>query len=174
MWPFLRRLRLPLCCPAAAAPAAVPPAAPTSPMASPAPRPPRLSRPELELSLLLAFLPDAERPRFLARLVQAAPRRFPWQEHEVAGEPRAQCAHWEPLAGLDKLTVPGLCARFERELEAGLRSYQTPLEELSRPVRMYWLLKQGRRLGQVAAALEQRLGSRQQALRVLWWVVADL
>ena len=157
---------------------AVPAAAPVDPTPAPPSITPhrRLSRSEVELALLLPFLSEAERPRFLIGLAQAAWRSFPWPEAPLAKEPRAQLVVWAPIVPADctGLGEPDLSAWLKKEVLDGLRSVQTPLALLSRPVRMYWLLRQGQRAGQVYAALERLLGDREQALDCVWRVVAGL
>ena len=72
------------------------------------------------------------------------------------------------------MSVEGFCGLLEVELTAGLCTFCTTAEALSRPVRMLWLLRQGRRAAQVYAGLEAALGSRQQALEYARWVIAGL
>jgi hypothetical protein len=142
------------------------------------PQPPRCvyrSRAEIELALLLPWLPDGERRRFLDRLLQAR-KQDPWTIDDVDEEPWEQCQRWdEPLVlhELETMDSEGFCALLEGQLKTGFYTYCTPLEVLSRPVRMLWLLRQGRLVGQVYAAMEQALGH-EQALDLAWSVVAGL
>ncbi|HEU5199908.1 MAG TPA: hypothetical protein VFU32_09735, partial [Ktedonobacterales bacterium] len=143
------------------------------------PRPPRFvarSRQEVELALLLAWLPETERRRFLDLLLPRAGRQPPWTLDDVEEDLWQQCQRWdEPLV----ITEPETMTRqdfsdlLETQLTSGLYTYCTPLEVLSRPVRMLWLLRQGRLVGQVYAAMEQVVGHA-QALDAAWWVVAGL
>ena len=141
------------------------------------PRPPRCvyrSRAEVELALLLAWLPEGERRRFLDLLVPRAGRQHPWTLDDVDDELWLQCQKWrEPLdiKEPETMTREDFCTLLETQLKSGLDTYCTPLDGLSRPVRMLWLLRQGRLVGQVYAAMEQALG-RAQALDFAWWTVA--
>ena len=134
------------------------------------------SREEVELALLLPWLTDAERARFLDRLLPNARKYLPWTEGYVWGEPWQQCQQWGPLVlqQPETMSIKGFCGLMGAELGYGLSTFCTPLALLSRPVRMLWLWRQGRRAGQVYAALEQALGNRAQALDYAWWVVAGL
>ena len=143
------------------------------------PPPPRCVyrlRQELELALLLAWLPESERRRFLDLLVPRAGRHASWTFDDVEGEPWQQVHKWdEPLVikEPETMSVEDFSCLLEAQLESGLYTYCTPLDWLSRPVRMLWLLRQGRLAGQVYAALEQAAGSL-AALDAAWWVVAGL
>ncbi len=143
------------------------------------PQPPRCvyrSRDELELTLLLAWLPAGERRRFLDLLLPKAGKHAPWTLDDVDDEPWQQCQQWnEPLViqQPETMTTEGFCALLEAELSGGLMTFCTPLELLSRPVRMLWLLRQGRLAGQVYTAFEQVVG-RAQALDAAWWTVDRL
>ena len=144
------------------------------------PQPPRCvyrSRQEVELALLLAWLPETERRRFLDLLLPRAGKQHPWALDDVDEDLWQQCQKWdEPLVinEPETMTTEGFCALLEAEVSGGLTTYCTPLDLLSRPVRMLWLLRQGQRAGQVYAALEQALGNRLLALDAAWWVVAGL
>ena len=143
------------------------------------PHPPRCvyrSREEVELALLLAWLPEAERRRFLDLLLPKAGKYHPWTPKNVEEEPRQQVQQWdEPLViqQPETMTTEGFCALLEAELSGGLMTFCTPLELLSRPVRMLWLLRQGRLAGQVYTAFEQVVG-RARALDAAWWTVDRL
>ncbi len=144
------------------------------------PRPPRCvyrSREELELAFLLAWVPDAERRRFLDVLLPRAGAYRPWTHRFVEKEPRQQVRQWEEPLVINEpetMTTEDFCCLLEAEFTYGLSTFCTPLEVLSRPVRMLWLLRHGQRVGQIYAGLEQALGSRERALHSAWWVVADL
>lgn len=173
---FVRRLWQTLFC---SSPSAQSRPAASAATARPQAKPPRYqfrSREELELALLLPWLTDAERARFLDRLLPNARKYLPWTEAYLWGEPWEQCQRWGPLVIKEPQTmsVEGFCCLLEAELTIGLQTFTTPLEALSRPVRMLWLLRQGRRAGQVYVALEQSLGNRSQAMDYAWWVVAGL
>ena len=185
--------------PRRAAPAARPPAAPPRPAVRPPAvrpaspftaaevaalqwlkaRPPRCvyrSRQEGELAFLLAWVPDDERRRFLDALLPRAGRQDPWSLEDVDEDLWQQCQRWrEPVVIQESETMSreDLSTLLETQLRSGLYTYCTSLDLLSRPVRMLWLLRQGRQVGQVYAALEQALG-RAQALDAAWWVVAGL
>jgi hypothetical protein len=143
------------------------------------PRPPRCvyrSREERELALLLAWLPDAERRRFLDLLLPKAAKYHPWTPKNVEGEPWQQCQKWaDPLVinEPETMTSEGFCALLETQLAGGLITFCTPLDLLSRPVRMLWLLRQGQHAKQVYTVMEQVLG-RAQAMDFAWWVVTGL
>jgi hypothetical protein len=143
------------------------------------PHPPRCvyrSREEIELALLLPWLPDAERRRFLNLLLTRAGKQDPWTIDDVDEEPWQQVQQWaDPLVITEPETMDSedFCALLEAHIKIGLYTFCTPLEVLSRPVRMLWLWRQGRRAGQIYAAMEQALG-RAQALDAAWWVVAGL
>ncbi|HEU5198695.1 MAG TPA: hypothetical protein VFU32_03605 [Ktedonobacterales bacterium] len=144
------------------------------------PRPPRFvarSRQEVELALLLAWLPETERRRFLDLLVPRAGKQPPWTLDDVEEDLWEQVHRWqEPLVITEPetMTREGFSTLLGTQIKSGLYTYCTPLEVLSRPVRMLWLLRQGRLVGQVYAAMEQALGSPAQALDAAWWVVAGL
>ena len=144
------------------------------------PHPPRYvyrSREEVELALLMPWLTNAERRRFLDLLLPRAGNHDPWTIADVEGEPWEQCQQWdEPLVITEPetMTSEGFCCLLEFALKTGLTTFCTPLEVLSRPVHMLWLYRQGQRAGQVYAALEQALGNRAQALNYAWWVIAGL
>ena len=147
--------------------------------ARPQTKPPRYqyrSREEIELALLMPWLSDAERARFLARLMPNARKYLPWSALDLPDEPWEQCQRWWPLVlkAPESMSIEGFCCLLEAELTSGLSTFCTPLSLLSRPVRMLWLLRQCRRAGQVYAALERALGNRAQALDYAWWVVAGL
>jgi hypothetical protein len=142
-------------------------------------RPPRCvyrSRQEVELALLLAWLPDTERRRFLDLLVSRARtgKRAPWAIDDVDEDLWEQVQRWqEPLVITEPETITdeGFCNLLEVQLAGGLTTFCTPLDLLSRPVRMLWLLRQGRLVGQVYTAMEQALGHA-QALDLAWWTIA--
>ena len=144
------------------------------------PQPPRYcyrSREELELALLLPWLAgEEERMPFLDELLPTAKKTLPWTSDYVFGEPWEQCQQWGPLViqAPEMMTTEGFCCLLKAELTYGLSTFCTPLDLLSRPVRMLWLLRQGQRAGQVFAALEQALGSRERAMNHAWWVIAEL
>jgi hypothetical protein len=134
------------------------------------------SREEIELTLLMPWLPDTERRRFLDQLLPNAGKYHPWTARDVEGEPWEQCQKWaDPVVINDPETMDSedFCTLLEARVKNGLYTYCTPLEVLSRPVRMLWLWRQGKQAGQVYAALEQALG-RAQAMDFAWWVVAGL
>ena len=178
MW-FLRRLWHVLTFSDVSPLAAPAPAAAQATSAATQPEPPRYryrSREEVEVALLLSWLSEAERPRFVERLLPKARKYLPWSEQRLEGEPWEQCQEWGPLVirQPEALSIEGFCRMLEAELVIGLQTYCTSLEALSRPVRMFWLWRQGRRAGQVYAALEQALGNHGQAVSYAWWVVAGL
>lgn len=151
----------------------------SAPAARTAQQPPRkwyILREELELALLVPWLPEAERPRAVGRLGLNAGKHYPWTRADLLDEPREQCQQWGPLEIQEPelLSVEGWCGLLEVELTAGLCTFCTTLDELSRPVRMLWLLRQGRRAAQVYAGLEAALGSRQRALEYARSVIAGL
>ena len=162
------------------------PAVPAGYVIPPAPEPaqwkPKLPnkwyrlREEIELALLLLWLPEAARPRFVAQLLHSADRYLPWPETAIVGEPWQQCQQWGPQVIKDPQTmsVEGFCHVMEAELTAGLQTFTTPLDILSRPVRMLWLLKLGKRAGQAYAGLEQALGGEERAVEYAWWTIAKL
>ncbi|HEU5199834.1 MAG TPA: hypothetical protein VFU32_09365 [Ktedonobacterales bacterium] len=187
--------------PRPAAPAARPPAAPPRPAvrppvarsaspftaadvaalqwvkASPPSRFVYRSRQEVELALLMPWLPDAERGRFLALLLPRAGKYQPWTRKFVKKELWQQIRQWEEPVVIkepETMTIEDFRCLLEAELANGLSTFCTPLDLLSRPVRMLWLLRQGRRAGQVYALLEQAAGNRAQALYSAWWVVDGL
>ena len=133
-------------------------------------------REEVELALLVLWLPEAARPRFVGHLIERADRYLPWSAKAVEGEPWEQCRRWGPLVikEPETMSVEGLCHVMEAELTAGLQTYTTPREMLSRPVRMLWLLKLGRRAGQAYAGLEQALGGEDRALEYAWWTITKM
>ena len=134
------------------------------------------SRQEVELALLMPWLTDAERRRFLDALLPRAGKQAPWSLEDVDEDLWQQCQRWrEPVVIQESETMSreDLSTLLETQLRSGLYTYCTPLDLLSRPVRMLWLLRQGLQVGQVYAALEQALG-RAQALDAAWWVVAGL
>ena len=144
------------------------------------PHPPRYvyrSREELELALLVPWLTDEERGRFLDLLLPRAGKYQPWTSRFVKKEPRQQVHQWDdPLVikQPETMSVEDFCCLLEAQFATGLSTFCTPLALLSRPVRMLWLLRQGQRAGQVYAALEQAVGTRAQALHHLWWVMVEL
>ena len=133
-------------------------------------------REEVELALLVAWLPKAEQPRAVGRLALNAGKHYPWTRADLPDEPREQCQQWGPvdIQEPEMVSVEGWCGLLEVELTAGLCTFCTLPEDLSRPVRMLWLLRQGRRAGQVYAGLEAALGSRQRALEYARWVIAGV
>ena len=143
------------------------------------PHPPRCvyrSREEVELALLLAWLPEAERRRFLDALLPRAGKQDSWTFDDVDEEPWQQCQKWQEPVVIkepETMTSEDFCCLLEGQLKSGLYTYCTPLDWLSRPVRMLWLLRQGRQVGQVYAIMEQTLGHA-PALDAAWWVIAGL
>jgi hypothetical protein len=143
------------------------------------PQPPRCvyrSRQELELAFLLAWVPEDERRRFLDALLPRAGKQAPWTLEDIDDDLWQQCQRWqEPLVIQEAETMSreDLSCLLEGQLKTGCYTYCTPLEVLSRPVRMLWLLRQGRQVGQVYAAMEQALG-RAQALDAAWWAINGL
>jgi hypothetical protein len=130
----------------------------------------------VELAFLLAWTPEDERRRFLDLLLPRAGKQDPWTLDDVDDDLWEQCHKWrEPviIQGPETISREDLSALLEAQLKSGLYTYCTPLDVLNRPVRMLWLLRQGRQVGQVYAAMEQALG-RVQALDAAWWVVASL
>jgi hypothetical protein len=130
----------------------------------------------VELALLVLWLPEAARPRFVAHLLESADRYRPWSAKAVEGEPKEQCQRWGPLVlkEPETMSVEGFCDVMEVEVTAGLSTFSTPPDLLSRPVRMLWLLKLGKRAGQAYAELERALGSQEQAIEHAWWTIARL
>jgi len=128
---------------------------------------PRASRSHLlfEARLLVAALPAEERERCIQRLLPLVEKRPPWNEQDVGDEPAEQCKYWWPLSSekVAQQTPRGLQLVMLTELENGLRSMATPLWLLNRIVRGVWLLRLGRRVGQVYAELERQPGGSQQA-----------
>ena len=130
----------------------------------------------MELALLLAWLPETERRRFLDLLLPRAGKQHPWALDDVDEDLWQQCRKWdEPLVIQEPETITreDFSTLLETQLAGGLMTYCTPLDVLSRPVRMLWLLRQGRLIGQVYALLEQAVG-RAQALDAAWWTIARL
>jgi hypothetical protein len=103
-----------------------------------------MPRPEFTLRLLLHALPAEERERCLARLRAVAGTRQPWSEDDLPAEPLERCTR--------------LCGMLEVELEAGLITYATPDDRLSRLIRTFWLWRHGQRIGQVYHALVRLVG----------------
>jgi hypothetical protein len=119
-----------------------------------------MPRPEFTLRLLLHALPAEERERCLARLRAVAGTRQPWSEDDLPAEPLERCTRWtrfEPER-FARQTVGGLCGMLEVELEAGLITYATPDDRLSRLIRTFWLWRHGQRIGQVYHALVRLVG----------------
>jgi hypothetical protein len=124
----------------------------------------------------MPWLTDAERRRFLDALLPRAGRHAPWTLEDVDDTLWQQCQQWRESIVIQEpetISREDLSTLLEAQFKSGLYTYCTPLEVLSRPVRMLWLLRQGRQVGQVYAAMEQALG-RVQALDAAWWVVAGL
>jgi hypothetical protein len=102
----------------------------------------------------------------MQRLLAAAAKRPPWSVGDVGADPAEQLQSWWPLAAekIAQQQPRGLLLIFHTELEAGLRSMATPLDLLNRVVRGVFLLRQGRRVGQVYQELERQLGDESLAL----------